>query len=371
MLTLVLFCLGTELLARSLFWESSTTTLDCLVTGDATTGVRAKPDTTCRQKIFESQPVNYRFNACGFRMSQGCEPAPAGAYRIVLIGSSISFGMHVAREQSFATKLGPALEKRTHQTIDVFNESMQWGTPASLALRTTPMVAAHPDMILWTLTPFDIINGRLILPYIGGVQEALEAPAPADSDVLAPVPEPHTLATVPARAWRRLITELSATRTVFMLQHYLYRSQSQYLSHTLAKGPAIDYLRDRQTLALKSGLVSFERSLDVVVARAKQSGVPLVVTLLPSRSQMIMLANHDWPTGYDPRLLGRLVRRVVAARGARYVDLTPEVARQSNAGDLFFPVDEHLPPEGHTMLADRLADALVRSDAIPHGGVAK
>lgn len=366
-----MFCAGAELLARSLFRESPTSTLACLVAGDAATGVRAKPNTACHQKIFESEAVDYRFNACGFRTPQGCGPVPTGAYRIVLIGSSISFGMHVTREQSFAAKLGPALAERTHRSIDVFNESMQWGTPASLALRTAPMVAAHPDMILWTLTPFDIINGRLILPYIAGVQEAVEAPVPHAGGVPAPALEPHTPAMLPARAWRRLIAELSATRTIFMLQHYLYRSQSQYLSRTLAKGQGVDYLRDWPTPALEADLVSFARSLDVVAARAREAGVPLVVTLLPSRSQMIMLADHDWPAGYDPRLLGRLVQRTVAAHGAHYVDMTREVAGQSDAGDLFFPVDEHLPPEGHTMLARRLADALVRADAIPYEGAAK
>lgn len=371
MLTLVLFCASAELLARSLFRESPTSTLACLVTGDAATGVRARPDTVCRQKIFESAAVEYRFNRCGFRTPQGCGPAPAGAYRIVLIGSSISFGMHVAREQSFAAKLGPALAARTGRSIDVFNESMQWGTPASLALRTASMIAAHPDMIVWTLTPFDIVNGRLILPYIGGVQEGVEAPAEKVGGAPMPTAEPHTLATVPARAWRRLIADVSDTRTVFMLRHYLYSSQSQYLSHTLAQGPAIDYLRDRPTPALDAGLASFSRSLDLVAACAKKAGVPLIVTLLPSRPQTIMLAEHDWPAGYDPHLLGRLVKRVVVAHDARYVDMTRDVAGQANAGDLFFPVDEHLPPEGHTMLARMLADALVRSNAIPPVGAAK
>lgn len=369
----MVFCGGVEILARFLFRESSTTTLACLVTSDASTGVRAKPNTECHQKIFESEAVDYRFNGCGFRTPQSCREAPVGAYRIVLIGSSIPFGMHVAREQSFAAKLGPALAKRTRRPIDVFNESMQWGTPASLALRTSPMVEAQPDMILWTLTPFDIANGRLILPYIGGVQEAFEAPALKISGPSAPsaAPAPHSLITVPARAWRRLISELSATRTVFMLQHYLYRSQSQYLSHTLAQGPAIDYLRNSPSPALEAGLASFKRSLDVVAKRAREAKVPLVVTLLPSRSQMIMLADRDWPKGYDPHLLGRLVQRIALSQGARYVDMTKEVARQSNAGDLFFPVDEHLPPAGHTMLASSLSDALVRTNAIPHEGPSK
>lgn len=360
--TLIVLAAVSEGAARLLFRQSATSTMTCLVVTDRASGVRALPGSSCRQQIFESPLVDYRFNDCGFRTPQPCRPAPVGTYRIVLIGSSVGYGMHVAQPLGFAARLGPILSGRTGRPVDVFNESMQWGMPAGVALRTDAMLRPHPDMVLWALTPFDIENVRLILPYLPGVQDELSLPAKAGS---TPPAEPaRGLTSIPGRAWRRLTAELADTRTVFMLQHFLYRSQSQYLSHTLAQGASVDYLRVPTPAPLQDNLAVFAEMLGRVAARARAAGVPLVVTLLPSRAQAIMLSNRRWDSGYDPDQLGRLLRRIAEAKGARYVDMTPGLEAIPDAGQLYFSVDEHLPPAGHRMLAELLANALIRADAV-------
>jgi hypothetical protein len=361
--TLMALALLSEGVAHLLFRQSTTSTMACLVATDAGTGVRGRPNSSCQQKIFESPLVEYRFNACGFRTPQACGPAPAGTYRIVLIGSSLAYGMHATQPASFAARLGPLLSGRLDRPVDVFNQAMQWGLPASIALHTDAILAPHPDMILWTLTPFDIENAGLILPYIPGVQDTLSVGGSGGSTDAAP--HPQGLASVPGRAWRKLISYLSDTRTVFMLQHALYRSQSQYMSHTLTQGHAVDYLRVPTDPALKDGLAIFAQSVDRIAARARQSGVPLVVTLLPSRPQAIMLSNRSWDSGYDPNHLGQLLRPIVEKAGGRYIDMTPGLEAMPDAGQNYFSVDEHLPPAGHEMLATLLSDALVRAKAIP------
>ncbi len=361
--TLIVLAAVGEGAARLLFRQSATSTMTCLVVTDRSTGVRALPGSSCQQQIFESPLVDYRFNDCGFRTPQPCRPAAAGTYRIVLIGSSVGYGMHVAQPLGFVARLGPILSSRTGRPVDVFNESMQWGMPAGVALRTDAMLRPRPAMILWALTPFDIENVRLILPYVPGVQD--EQSLPAKSGSAAPAAEPaRSLSSIPGRAWRRLTTELAGTRTVFMLQHYLYRSQSQYLGHTLAQGASVDYLRVPAPAPLQDNLAVFAELFGQVAARARAADVPLVVTLLPSRAQAIMLSNRRWDAGYDPDQLGRLLRRIVEARGARYVDMTPGLEAIPDAGQLYFSVDEHLPPAGHRMLAELLADALIRSNAV-------
>ena len=358
-LTLVLLAGLMELVARGLFRQSQTSTMACLVVNDPATGVRGIPGTRCRQKAFESALIDYRFNDCA--------SAPAGTYRIVLIGSSVAYGMHVQQPDSFAARLAPLLARRTGYPVDVYDEAMQWGLPASMPLRGSAILAPRPDMILYTLTPFDIANARLLLPFVGGVQEAVNLPGLAhpQAPAAAGTTGRRTLLALPGRAWARLIGMLGDTRSVFMLQHFLFLSQSQYLGHTLTQGSAVDYLRVPPSAALADGLAVFRDALTRVAARAYAAGVPLVVTLLPSRPQAIMLSNGAWQPGYDPDQLARLVRPIVEAAGGRYVDMTRGLRDRPDAGGLFFSVDEHLPPAGHAMFAALLADALMRDHAVP------
>lgn len=361
--TLLLLAGVSELVARFLFRESATSTLSCLILTDPTTGVRARPGSHCRQKAFESPLVDYRFNMCGFRTSQGCGPKPPNHYRIVLIGSSLSFGMHVAQRDSFAARLGPLLSRRLGRQVEVYNEAMQWGLPASVALRTDAIAAAQPDMILWPVAGFDIVNADLILPYIPGVQQELHDKRGA-APIASAAPSERGLASLPGRIWRRIVRKLTDTRSIFMLRHYLYRSQSQILAHTLTQGSGIDYLRTPPSAALRRNLTVFAQALDRVAAQARALGVPLVITVLPSRTQSIMLADGAAPSGFDPNQLARLLRPIVEARHAHYVDISTQLARVPHFGQLYFSVDEHMPADGHQAIAEALANALVRDKQI-------
>jgi hypothetical protein len=365
LVTAVLLIGGSEIAARGVFRESQTSTMACLVANDPQTGVRGVPSSDCRQKIFESRLIDYHFNDCGFRTPQSCGDKSAGVYRVVLVGSSLVYGMHVAQQDGIAARLGPLLTQRSGRKVEIYNEAMQWGFPTSVALRTDSIFAAHPDMILWPLTPYDIENAGLVLPYVPGVQKELTRYVGETGAASEPEKPQHTLAELPGRAWKRFISELDGSRTVFMARHFLYRSPSQFLGHTLMQGGGIDYLRTETTPDLQRKLDTFAAALNQIAARAKAAHVPLVVTLLPERAQTIMIASPPAPHGYDPTRLDRLLKPIVNAHGARYVNMSADVGRVPHAGQLYFSVDEHLPPAGHNMLATLLADALARDNALP------
>ena len=370
--TLLVVGLATEVVARALFAQSTTSTMKCLVANDPTTGVHAIPGTSCTAKIFESPLVEYRFNECGFRTHAPCGAKADGTFRIVLIGSSSVLGMHVAEEKSFAALLPAALSKRLGRKVEIFNEGMQWGLPSSLALRTGDMLKVHPDMILWAPTPLDITNAAAILPYIAGVTQGVSrvpppgsAPPPAD---VAPVsPDDGWVARhggalgVVRTGWTRLIAALDDTRTVFMLKHLLYRSDSQYLEHALAGSSSqIDYLRTAPPANFAQSLRFFAEDLDVVVAAGRRARVPVVVTLLPSRAQYIMTANGSWPNGFDPRALSREIRAITEKSGATYIESMDGLHPRTSSDGLFYAVDEHMNDRGHIWMTGLLTDVLTR-----------
>lgn len=351
LVTLVAFTMLSIGLAHVLFQQTHHATKKCLIQ-DPRTGVRGVPGSFCREKTYETSQIDYRFNDCGFRTPQPCGPPAPNVFRIVLIGSSFNFGMRVAQSDSYAAHLGPMLSARLHRPIDIFNESMIAGFPGAWALRPNLPELPHPNLILWPVTPMDIRN-PFLLPGV------LPKPklAPGMSPPAAPI-------TIEGWSWPKFVARITDFRIVFVLQHFLYLSPSQYLNHTLSKGHEVDYLRTPAPAALQDDLTVFARNFHQVALRARATKVPIVVTLLPTREQAIMLSNGTWDKGYDPYQLGRMVRRIVEADGARFIDMTPGITRIPDAENGFLPVDGHPTAQGQQMIATLMGNALVRSNAL-------
>lgn len=349
--TLVVLLAASDGVARWFFRDPATTIMKCLVFNDPATGVRGVPRSFCQDKAFESPLLDYRFNECGFRTPQPCRPAAPNVFRIVLIGSSFNFGLHVEQQESFAARLGPMLSARLKRPVDVFNEAIYWGFPAAWALRTNSLLLPHPSLILWPLTPADIQNTHL-----------LEQPDKDKKQMGSS--RPGAAASFPQMIWLKFIDRLSQTRLILMLQHYLYHSQSEYLSHALTQSDDVDYLRVPEPASLRNNLVIFARNLHQVAAHARAAHVPLVVTMLPTRAQSVMLSNHNWNKDYDPNQLSFLIRRIVEEEGVRYVDMMPGLGAIPGAGQNYLAVDQHPTPDGHRMLATLLANALVQSGTV-------
>lgn len=367
--TLAIVVTSTEVVARKIYRQSSTSTLSCLVLNDAKTGVRGIPNAVCSEKIFESGLVQYKFNDCGYRTGQSCSVKAPGTFRIVLLGSSLAEGMRVSQDQIFASKLPLELSRISGRKVEIYNEAMQWGTPTSIALRADDIFAAKPDLVLWTITPWDIENVSLILPYIAGVQgeytggsaapeETDQTPKDLESRVIAAFRKRRSpLATVRA-AWLRLMAPLSDTRTAFMLQHLLYKSQSQFIRNYLMQGDSAGYLRVPASDSWNARLSKFDQDFKVVAAKTRSAGIPLVVVLLPDRAQAILEADGTSSHESDPEALGRELKPIVQRDGGIYIDVLHDFRDLADPEELYLPIDGHLDSEGHTILSNFLAKEL-------------
>jgi hypothetical protein len=364
--TIVITVLAVEMIARHLYFESQTTTFPCLVTNDPSTGVRGVPNSTCSQKILESQLVRYQLNSCGHRAGVECGPKPADAYRIVLVGSSFAYGMWIPRELSFAALLPAELSRRTGRKIELYNESMQWGTPHSVDLRFKEALAANPDMVLWTLTPYDIENAEVTLPYVPPVQMAVgtgDAPQGIRERVIAAFRK-KSPADLLRDSWARFIEVLDQSRTVFVLQHFLYQSQSQYVKHFLLHGKAAEFLRAEPGSEWQGQLALLDTYAADLATQSQSAGVRLVVTMLPQRAQAAMISSGDWPAGFDPFRVGEDVRAIALKHGATYVDVLHGFRTIPNPETHYFPVDGHIDADGHTVLSGLISNALLQDASI-------
>ncbi len=373
LLTVVFLVLGTRFIANRKFRESTSTTLPCLVLNDPSTGVRGIPNTVCWQKGMESDLVEYRFNSCGHRAGMDCGPKLPGAYRIVMIGSSINFGMWVAQRQSFAALLPMELSRRSGRKVELYNEAMQWGTPARTSLSFNEMLAEQPDMLFWALTPTDIANAKFVLP-------SAAAPAHQERGSLSQrhwnqlkiAISSHSIAMIAgdiwnqlASSWRLRVERFRGTSSGFLLQHLLYASRSQYIRSYLAAADSENgFLKASQSERWSGELGEFELCVGDIERQAHAAGVPLVAVLVPNRAQAAMISQGEWPAGYDPYKLDDELRTIIESHGGIYVDILPDFRAVADPEQNYFPVDGHPDAAGHALIAGLLAKELT-AGAIP------
>src|ERR1700678_439942 len=168
LLTIVLLAVSTELIVRRLFPVSQVGFDHCFEKDDPTGDGRVRPNTVCSERIAESKfQAEYRFNSCGHRADMECGPKQPGVYRIVMIGSSLAFGLFVPREMTFAGLLPDELSRQTGRKIEFYNEATGGkfrGGPFPASDSTSKfnaVLSEAPDMILWIITSVDIENTSL------------------------------------------------------------------------------------------------------------------------------------------------------------------------------------------------------------------
>jgi len=281
--------------------------------------------------------------------------------------------MWVPREKSFAALLPVELSRRTGRRVELYNEAMQWGMPHSVDLRLNEVLAAKPDMILWPLTPTDIKSVDMTLPYVGppgNDGKVIDTHGEAAGKILEGWRRVELAFTAKSPlefirdAWKRLVSTLDDTRSVFLLQHILFKSQSQYVRQYLMQSDASEYLQTEPTAAWVRNLAHFAGYFADVQAQADSIGATVVVVILPERAQAAMISMNEWPTGFDPYKLGDEVRSIVMSYGGTYIDILSGFRNIPNPERNYLPVDGHPYASGQALISDLLAEALT-SGAVP------
>lgn len=376
--TICLLVFSTEWVAGRIFRISQSSTLSCLILNDPSTGVRAIPNSVCSEKTYESQLVEYRFNGCGHRAGMECGPKPPGTYRIVMVGSSFNFGMRVPREKSFAALLPAELSRRMGRKVELYNEAMQWETPTIVSLRFHQVFAEAPDMILWVLTPMDIGNVSVVLPYVPPQDPVATGEMKAkELDRMRAALASHSIKDsvlflwnhAVVALWNRRLDAFKGSPSGIMLQHVLYASQSLYLKSSLTVPDSEGGGRKVElSPEWRSNLRQFDQEVARIEEQTRAAGVPLVATLVPDRAQAAMLSFGEWPQGYDPYNLDRQLRAIIVSHGGTYFDILPDLSKIPNPEQHYFPVDGHPDSEGHAMISSLLAKEMT-GGAIPALGV--
>jgi hypothetical protein len=238
----------------------------------------------------------------------------------------------VDREKTFAALLPAELSRLTGRKVELYNEGMLLRFPRGVSLRFNEVLAAKPDLILWVMANRDIESPS---------QLDFDAPARTDAGLKSNV-----------------INFVKSSRTRTMLQYYLYRSPDSSMKLSLMGIESPEYLKANPSAAMQRNLQAFDSYAGTIAARAKAAGVPLVVALVPGRTQAAMISMGRWPPDCDPYKLRDEVRSIIESRGATYIDIFPGFRSVPNAEQHYFPLDGHPDAEGNALVAQFLAGAL-------------
>jgi hypothetical protein len=375
LLTVCFLAVSAEALSRWLYPTSQVGFQNCFVTNDPTGNAAVKPNSVCWEQTPESPTkVEYRFNRNGHRAGTELTPKPQDTYRIVLIGSSLTQGLFIPREKTFAALLPEKLSMETGRKVEVYNEARGGkfrGGPFPTrhsAQHFDEVLAAQPDLILWVITPTDVMNA--------GSTENADPVAPAHLEENPPSAPRHS---TPRTFWTRVTASIAKgafgerlkshweeTRTSMVLKHLLIASESQqeYIQSYLRNGDNANFLRTAPDAKWQMQLQYFNAELAAIAGLAKNAGVPLAAVFVPNRAQAAMISKGDWPAGYDPFKLKNEVRNSVVEGGGQFIDILPDYRGVPSPERDFFPVDGHPNADGQAIIFRFLVKELT-SGAVP------
>jgi hypothetical protein len=375
LLTIALLAVSAELLSRWLYPSSQVGLQNCFAIDDPTGDAAAKPNSVCWEQTAESTfKAEYRFNSRGHRAGAELSPKPPGTYRIVLIGSSLAQGLFVPRERTFAALLPEELSTKTGRKIEVYNEATGGkfrGGPfptQNSAQHFDEVLAAQPDLILWVITPTDVMNARskenADSPYRDALQED---PRSATSSAKTRSFWSNLTASIAKGTFgERLKSRWEETRTSIVLKHLMIASESQdeYIKSYLRNRDDADFLKTKPDAKWQMQLQYFDAELAAITGLAKNAGVNLVAVFVPNRPQAAMISKGDWPVGYDPFMLEDEIRDSIVTDGGHFIDILPDYRGIPSPERDYFPVDGHPNADGQEIIFRFLAKELT-SGTVP------
>ena len=383
LLTAGVIAISAEALSRHFFPVRQIGFQTCFATNDPTGDAPVKPNSVCWEQMAESRlPAEYKFNSRGHRAGTELMPKQPGTYRIVLIGSSLTQGLFIPRDKTFAALLPAQLSLEAGRKVEIYNEASGGkfrGGPfptRDSASHFAEVLAAQPDLILWVLTPTDVINampeatakipeGRSQL----NVPPSGTASAPTGNvwdkfqTVLARV---NILDRVWDRVGDRLKNRWEQTRTSMVLKHLLLANESkeEYVQSYLKNEDEAGFLQSNPGAKWQDRIENFDAEIAEIAGLAKSAGVPLAAVYVPNRAQAAMISMGDWPSGYDPFQLDRELRQTVLGDGETFVDILPDYKGISDPEQHYFPIDGHPDAGGHAIISRLLAKGLTNG-AVP------
>ncbi len=336
-LTLILMAGGSELAARLVWPEHEVT--PCLHTN--TSGdVVAIPHCVSHVKTAEGPWLTNLYNECGLRATGPCQGFDPRNTRIVVLGSSTSWGYMVPFEQVWSTRLAQRLSRRCGGTPVDVQAFPGFADINGNARRIDAALQLRPDMIIMVITPLDLesISARGFVP-------------PRPGQMVAKVEDkPESFI-----GWLR--NAVSESRAAKIAEHFLYRNPNTYVPAFLTNGDKADFLRTPLSRRWRQRVQAVDDGLHYFQAHLR--GVPMMILFAPQQAQAQLISEDQMHVAnVDPTALPRALSQVAHENGVLFADASDQFEQINAAEDMFYNADGHLNGAGHDLLARAAEDTI-------------
>ena len=309
---------------------------------DAALGIVNVPNCTMRIKVPETAWITYHYNECGFRSTEACGPKPRGTRRVAVLGSSFAEGTSVAYRDSFAALSAVQLTRACHGRVEFENLGVYALPLTKVPTRVDQAVALQPDAAVLVVAPFDLEKLILSRGEPGRVKKMAATGAPETGDAPAAQP-PDFLARVKAI--------VQDSRAITVAEHFMFENPEIQIPIYLQYGDKADFLRPPFSPAWQHRLAIFDQVIGETAERLRAAGVPLILVVIPQRTQAELLAMKHRPPGIDPFALKRALSAISQKHGVQYVDLFTEFSHETHPAHFYYPIDNHLNEDGSRAVA--------------------
>ena len=373
-LTIVGLGASTELLTRKAYTAFDSGEDKCQLFRDPYIGVDRPANCDFQSKLYESEPLELRYNSRGYREDADVTPKQSGVYRIVMVGTSFSVSEGTPKEAILATRLPLELSKLTGKKVELYNEGIAGypGLPQNVDRRFADVLAAQPDLILWTLTRWDILEIDRTAPEVNPPPGQMVRPEVGEN-------WRRFKRSVSKHALRGAVTSLVklayqlvgtgkddvlSSRSAMWIKHTLLSSESQ-LVNSYMKEPdrAGGFLKTDLSPEWQERLAHFDPIAAEVIGKARAANIPLVAVMLPNPAQSAMASMVDMPAEWDAFVLDRDVRSIITAHGGAYADIMQDYRDTGDPAHGYYPVDGHPNAEGNERFTRFVSDALLSGAA--------
>ena len=337
LMTIVILLSASEVLSRVVWWEHLE---DSCARHDPVLGTRFAANCHSIVKSAESPPVENSYNACGFRTEGGCGAAPAGTFRVAVIGTSTGSGYLVPYPKTFYAQAATQITQQCRIPTDFQNLAVPGVSPQNALARLDSALALKPNVVLMPVSAHDI---DIIQPSDQGAYQTPTAPAHLGAKQVV----------------AQLVKMMRSSRVMLIGQHFLYMNEDEYLPLYLQHGEEADFLRPPLSTVWQTRLSLFDKEVADITKRVNAAGSSFIIVYVPQRAQALLLKWHRLPKGTDPSLLGREIGDIAIRHDVGYADLTQVMGDRPDVVHLFYPVDSHPDVAGSEIIGQSVAQALV------------
>ena len=289
-------------------------------------------------------------NSLGFRGAEVATPKPAGRFRVVIIGDSVTLGWGVADDETFSARLEQLMRQKFPQRdVDVVDLGVGgYDTRQEVALLKRNLSVLEPDLVLVGFYSNDVPDAAEDQGPSGGGGTTIAAANPQAGQILHMNPTPSSWLDRQARKSRALY---AAGRAFKRLTGRGEWGMARYSME-------LDMLEGRSSPAIDRAWDKVATHLEELRALGASHGFRVGIVTLPCREQV----SGEYPNAqYQSR-----IRAIAERLGFFVVDPLPGLtASPLNKKDLYIPYDRNHPSvEGHRIIAESiLADLSARASA--------